>query len=270
MKKVLCSVLALALLVSGAVIFASCAKEEAMPTLVCGVTDFDPMNYKDAGGNWTGFDTEFAQLVGEKLGMEVKFQEIEWAQKYNELAAGTIDCIWNGFTANANEEDGTARKDLVDFSYSYMLNQQCIVVKAANKDAYTAPESLADKTVAVEGGSAGDSYATEQAKKGNGKIIDVASQVNTLPEVKSGAADCSVIDVLLAKSLTGKGDYADLAIADVELPSEVYAVGFAKGSELTAKVNDAIKALDSEGKLAELAEKYGLENSCQLDTAFGA
>jgi len=268
MKKVLCSVLALALLVSAAVLFASCAKEEATPTLVCGITNFDPMNYKDADGNWTGFDTEFAQLVGEKLGMEVKFQEIEWPQKYNELAAGTIDCIWNGFTANSNEEDGTARKDLVDFTYSYMLNQQCIVVKAANKAAYTAPASIADKNVAVEDGSAGDAYATDQVKESTGKIIDAASQISTLPEVKSGAADCAVIDVLLAKSMTGKGDYADLAIADVELPAEVYAVGFAKGSELTVKVNDAIKALDAEGKLAELAEKYGLENSYLLDTAF--
>ena len=268
MKKVLCSILALALLLTAALAFASCEKEEAKPTLVCGVTDFDPMNFKDAAGNWTGFDTEFAQLVGEKLGMEVKFQQIEWAQKYNELAAGTIDCIWNGFTANANETDGTARKDLVDFSYSYMLNQQCIVVKKENLAAYTAPESLAGKKIAVEGGSAGDSYATEQA--GEDQIIDAASQISTLPEVKSGAADCAVIDVLLAQSMTGTGDYADLAIAEVELPSEVYAIGFAKGSDLTAKVNDAIKALDAEGKLAELAEKYELENSYKLDTAFGS
>ena len=266
MKKVLSSVLALVLLVSVVMVFASCAKEDGKATLVCGVTDFDPMNFKDADGNWTGFDTEFAQLVGEKLGMEVKFQQIEWAQKYNELTAGTINCIWNGFTANTNEEDGTARKDLVDFSYSYMLNQQCIVVKAANKGAYTSPESLVGRNVAVEGGSAGDSYATEQI--GDGKIIDAASQISTLPEVKSGAADCAVIDVLLAKSMTGKGDYADLTIADVELPSEVYAIGFAKGSDLTAKVNNAIKELDAEGKLAELAAKYGLENSYKLDTAF--
>lgn len=267
MKKVLCFGLALVLMGMVVMGFASCTQEEEKKTLVCGVTDFDPMNYKDADGNWTGFDTEFAQLVGEKLGMEVTFQEIEWSQKYNELAAGTIDCIWNGFTANA-QDDGQERSALVDFSYSYMLNQQCIVAKADKLADYTSPESLAGKKVAVEGGSAGDSYA--QSQIGDGIIIDAANQVGTLPEVKSGAADCSVIDILLAQSLTGKGDYADLAIADVELPAEVYAVGFKLGSDLTEKVNAAIKELDEEGKLLALAEKYKLQNTYKLDTTFGA
>ena len=268
MKKVLCLSLALALMVSFVMLFASCAKEDEKPTLVCGVTDFDPMNYKAADGSWTGFDTEFARLVGEKLGMEVKFQEIEWTQKYNELAAGTIDCIWNGFTANAKEESGEERTALVDFTYSYMLNQQCIVVKKENLGDYTTPESLKGKKIAVEGGSAGDSYATEQA--GKDQILDAANQIGTLPEVKSGAADCAVIDILLAQSLTGTGNYSDLAIADVELPAEVYAIGFVKGSDLTAKVNEAIKALDEDGSLAALAEKYELQNSYKLDTAFGS
>ena len=55
--------------------------------LICGVTEFEPMNYRDSRGNWTGFDTELAQLVGQKLGMTVEFQEIEWPNKYQELEA---------------------------------------------------------------------------------------------------------------------------------------------------------------------------------------
>ncbi|MBR5447072.1 MAG: transporter substrate-binding domain-containing protein, partial [Clostridia bacterium] len=68
-------------------------------------------------------------------------------------------------------------------------------------------------------------------------------------------------DILLAKNICGNGDYEDLAIVEsIELESEIYAVGFKKGSDLTAKVNDAIKQLDENGKLMEIATKYGFEN----------
>lgn len=266
MKKIISLIMAVALVLSVAFVFASCTKEEEKEKLICGVTVFKPMNYKNDAGNWTGFDTEFAELVGKKLGMDVEFKQIEWGQKYNELKAGTINCIWNGFTANGSEEDGTKRVDLVDFSYSYMLNQQCVVVKAANKDAYATPAALAGKTIAAEKGSAGEEAAEEN--RGNGKLVSTTAQIDALVEVKAGAVDCAVMDILLAKSLVGKGDYSDLAIADAEFSSEVYAVGFKQGSELTAKVNKAMKELNDEGKLEELAKKYELENSLLLDTEF--
>ena len=81
-------------------------------------------------------------------------------------------------------------------------------------------------------------------------------------EVKSDVIDFAVMDIVLAKNVCGKGDFADLMIVeDIVLDSEVYAVGFEKGSELTATVNDAIKTLFDNGKMAELAAKYGFENT---------
>ena len=124
MKKIFSLILAAAMICSAMLIFSSCGDEN---TLVCGVTIFENMNEKDANGNWTGFESEFAMEVGKIIGMKVEFQEIDWGQKYMELQAGTIDCIWNGFTANSTDKiDGvdTKRSDLVDFSYGYMLNQQ--------------------------------------------------------------------------------------------------------------------------------------------------
>jgi polar amino acid transport system substrate-binding protein len=216
------------------------------------------MNEKDADGNWTGFETEFAQAVGKKLGMKVEFQEIVWEQKYNELNSGAIDCIWNGFTANSSD-NGVKRSDLVDFSYGYMLNQQCVVVKKADLANYTAEESLKGKKACVEGGSAGASTAAGFTDAD--KILKATSQLKAFPELKSGAVDFLVVDILLAQNLCGKGDYADLAIVEaIELESEIYAIGFKKGSELTAKVNAAIKELEENGKLMELAKKYGFEN----------
>ena len=81
----------------------------------------------------------------------------------------------------------------------------------------------------------------------------------------SGAVDFIVVDIVLAKNLCGNGDYANLAIVEaIELVSEIYAIGFKKGSDLTAKVNEAIKELEANGKLMELATKYGFENVLQV------
>ena len=254
MKRITSLVLALIMMLGCVAMFASCGKEK----LVCGVTIFEKMNEKDANGNWTGFESEFAMAVGEIIGMEVEFQEIVWEQKYNELNSGAIDCIWNGFTANSSD-NGVKRSELVDFSYGYMLNQQCIVVKKDNIDSYKTEEDLKGKKACVEAGSAGASYAEGVTDKD--KIFTATAQINAFTEVKSGAVDFIVVDILLAQNICGKGDYADLAIVEaIELESEIYAIGFKKGSELTAKVNEAIKTLEENGKLMELAKKYGFEN----------
>ena len=234
--------------------------------LICGVTEFEPINFRDSNGKWTGFDTELALLVGQKLGMTVEFQEIEWSAKYQELEAGTINAIWNGFTANASE-DGVPRSKMVDFSYSYLRNQQSIVIRSARAAEFRSVGNLAGKTAAAESGSAGESFAKE-AIGNNGRIIGSPAQINAFLEVKSGAVDFAVVDLLLGERLAGSGDYSDLMVANITLDHEVYAVGFKKGSDLTQKVNKALQELYIEGKMMELAKKYKLEDSLVLDTNF--
>lgn len=262
MKRIVSLILAAAMAAMMLFAFASCGKKDD-DTLVCGVTLVDRINYKDENGEWVGFDSDFAKEVGKILGMKVEFQEIQWEQKYSELSSGAIDCIWNGFTANSSD-NGTPRKELVDFSYGYMLNQQCVVVKKSNLESYKSEADLVGKTAVVESGSAGQSYA-DGAVGDSGKVIKAAAQINTFTEVKSGAADFAVVDIILAQNVCGKGNYDDLCIVDaIELESEIYAIGFRRGSDLTAKVNEAIKTLRDNGKLIEIAKKYGLENSLSV------
>ena len=256
MKKLTSLILALVMCVGAIFALSSCGNNE---TLVCGVTIFENMNEQDADGNWIGFESEFAMEVGKLIGMDVEFQIIDWAQKYSELNAGKIDCIWNGFTANSSD-DGVERKDLVDFSYTYMLNQQCIVVKKDNLAQYTSEDALKGKTAAVEGGSAGAAYAKD-AVGADGKLVEFPAQNSAFLEVKSGTSDFAVVDILLAKNVVGQGDYATLAINNAYEPaSEVYAIGCRKGSDFTAEINKAIEKLSADGTLAALAEKYGLTN----------
>jgi polar amino acid transport system substrate-binding protein len=266
MKRILYLVLAIILFTS-MVFFASCSRKNE-GKLICGVTEFEPMNFRDARGNWTGFDTEFALLVGEKLGLQVEFQLIEWANKFIELDSGSIDAIWNGFTATANEPDGTPRISLCDMSYSYLLNTQSVVVRAERVGEFRSVQDLVGKTLAVEAGSAGETKARGLVTS-TGRIIGTPAQINTFMEVKAGASDGAIIDVILAEQIAGSGDYFDLVIADIDLGYEVYAIGFRKGDPLRDRVNQAMLELYREGKLHEIARKYGLEERLVLDTNFG-
>ena len=270
MKKIIALTLALIAILS---CFAGCgpAQEpnasapsgEKAKTVVVGYTIYAPMNYKDEDGKLIGFDTELAEAVFAKMGYTPIFQEIDWKAKYTDLNSGAIDCVWNGFTANcADDDDGIQRAEKVDFSYNYMENRQVVVVK---KDSGIATaEDLAGKKGGAEKGSAGETYATETFA--DITLKTVTKQTDCLLEVKSGNMDFAVLDAQLAKSYAGKGDYADLVILeDLSSDVEYYAIGFKKGSALTAEVNAMLVKLAEDGTIEALAEKYGVLNTTILD-----
>ncbi|MBO7762511.1 MAG: transporter substrate-binding domain-containing protein [Clostridia bacterium] len=203
MKKILSLLLAVAMLAGCMLVMASCGQ----PTLKVGYTVYAPMNFydndgdvldgDDGSGDFVGFDTELALLVAEKLGMKVQFVEIDWNNKYSELNSGAIDCIWNGFTSNSKDADGIERSEKVDFSYAYLDNAQCVVVKAADLAAYTSVESLAGKKGAAEGGSAGETYALSVTD--SDKVVPADVQTDTFTELLAGAVDSALLTVCLPR-----------------------------------------------------------------------
>lgn len=251
MKKFLAFLLIVAM---ATVAFASCNSDK---TIVVGYTVYEPMNFTDDEGNLIGFDTDLAKAVLEdKLGYTVIFKKIEWDQKYIELEAGTIDCIWNGFTANVTDDDGVARADKVDFSYNYMLNKQVVVTSKALAESVTGFDSLSGKVGGVEKGSAGEGYLeklTGSVKK------PYTSQLEALKDLSLGAVDFVVLDEQLATAYVGKGSYAELSVVtSLSGDPEYYAIGFKKGSELTEKVNKALEELAAEGVIDTIASRYNL------------
>ncbi len=218
-------------------------------TLVVGITDYAPMDYKEEGSDeWTGFDAEFARLAAEKLGVTAEFVEIDWDNKFFELDSKAIDCIWNGMTIT---DEALANASVSD---AYVKNAQ-VVVMAADKIAdYATVDSLKDLSFAVEAGSAG-----EEACKENGlDYTAVLTQSNALMEVSSGAADACVIDITMANAMTGEGtSYAEFTYS-LELTSEEYGIACREGSDLTDALNDIMVELINDGTLAALAEKYEL------------
>lgn len=271
MKKVLSVLLAVVMTFSVVTLFAACSKDaktddttkdntsadtvsdvadldyiKQKGKLVIGITEYEPMNYKE-NNEWTGFDTEFAEAVGEKLGVEVEFVEINWNNKFNELNTKNIDAIWNGMTITDEVKEAT------DVSEAYAENAQVVVMKSSNLDKYKDADSIKDLSIAVEGGSAG-----EKAAKAAGleNLVVSDTQALALTEVASGSADACIIDLTMANSMTGDGSGNPTLGYSIKLEAEEYGVAFRKGSDLTAKFNEIKKELIADGTLDQLAEKY--------------
>jgi len=256
MKKTIALLLAMLLAVT---CFAACGEKasgsdlayvQKKGTLVVGITDYEPMDYKDENGNWTGFDAEFAALFAEELGVKVQFFELaDWDSKFFELNDKNIDCIWNGMTITDEVLKNTSCSD------PYVKNAQVVVMKADKAADYTTKESLADLKFAAENSSAG---AKELEALGITDYVKTTDQAGALMEVEAGTSDACVIDITMANAMTGEGtSYADLTIA-LELNTEEYGVGFRTGSDITAKFNELMAEWMTDGTLDDLAAKYEL------------
>ena len=222
-------------------------KEEG--TLVVGITEFEPMDYKDENGEWIGFDADMAKAFAESLGVTAEFQVIDWDNKILELDGKTIDCVWNGMTLT---DEVTSAMECTN---AYLNNAQVVVVPADVADQYQDEESLKDLSFAVEAGSAGEAEVSALGLN----YTPVSSQADALMEVASKSSDAAVIDSLMAGAMIGEGTgYADLTYT-IGLNSEEYGVGFRKGSDLAAALNDYFTTSLEDGSMEKVAETYGVQ-----------
>ena len=227
------------------------ARIKAAGKMIVGMTIYEPMNYwtDDTKTELTGFDTEFALAVGEKLGVEIEFVEITWGRKFEELDAKTIDCVWNGMTIT---DEALANSSVSD---AYIKNAQVLVMKDSVIADYTDIESIKDLTFAVESGSAGEAVLTDL---GIENVTAVLDQANALLEVKSGIADACVIDITMAKAMTGEGTSNANLTYGLELSTEEYGIACRENSDLTAEINKIMAEMKADGTLQALADKYQL------------
>ena len=215
-------------------------------TLIVGITDFAPMDYKDDNGEWIGFDADMARKVADSLGVEVEFVEIDWDNKILELQNKSIDVVWNGMTLTDEVTNSMA------CTKAYLNNAQ-VVVLPADSDAATD----ADLTFAVESGSAGEAAAEE-----NGfNYVAVKTQADAVMEVAAGTSDACIIDLLMAGAMIGEGTSYPNLTHTTELTTEEYGIGCRKGSDLAAYIDEQLKAFYDDGSMTGIATKYGVQEA---------
>lgn len=227
-------------------------------TLVVGITDFAPMDYKEEGSDeWIGFDADMAKAFAEELGVKAEFIEISWDNKIMELDTKGVDAVWNGMTLTDEVTNS------MNCSQPYCVNAQVVVVPADEADQYKDLDSIKALSFAVESGSAGQKVAESLGLN----FTAVQSQANALMEVDSGASDACVIDLLMAGAMIGEGTSYPKLTYTVNLneangdDAEQYGVGFRKDSDMSAAFNEFYKTAYESGKVLEIATTYGVQES---------
>lgn len=210
--------------------------------------DFPPMGFVDDSGEYVGFDLEVAEEAANRLGLEFKAQPIAWDAKDMELEAGTIDCIWNGFTMTSREDDYT-------WSEPYLKNRQVFVV---NGDSIQSIDDLSGKTVEVQADSSAEKALNkDKTLSSSFGVLQTVPDYNTaMMDLEQGAVDAVAMDeVVAAYQLEGRD--SQMRILDGEISQEEYAVGFLKGNEkLRDNVQKKLEEMAAEGVLAKISEKW--------------
>jgi polar amino acid transport system substrate-binding protein len=219
-------------------------------TLIIGIDDtFAPMGFRDKNNEIVGFDIDMAKAAGEKMGVEVDFQPIDWSTKETELSSGRIDLIWNGYTITDE------RKEKVLFTKPYLKNSQ-VVVTLADSD-LTKIEDLAGKQIGIQAlSSAMDALNAHPIVNEVEPPTEYSTNVDALNDLKIGRIDAVVIDeVVINYYMTQEA--GTFKILDETLAPEEYAVGVKKGNEeLLEKLQVALDEMNDDGTAAEISEKW--------------
>ena len=216
---------------------------------------FVPMGFEEKNGNYAGFDIELAQYVSKKLGITVHFQPIDWDMKETELQNGTIDAIWNGYSATDE------RREKVAFTIPYMQNTQILVVKKTS--GIHSVEDMKGKVLGAQNGSSGmldfEEHPEVLKNRVKGGDADQYQSVNeAIIDLKNDRIDALLIDRVYADYyLTTEGIADEYDTIPSGFESESFAVGVRPADKkLLEALNQAFKELYQEGIFQQISQKW--------------
>lgn len=230
----------------------SWSKIEAKGKLIMGLDDnFPPMGFRDEKNEIVGFDVDLAKEVTKRLGIELDLLPIDWSMKQNELDAGNVDLLWNGYSFTPERDaDNT-------LSTAYLANDQVVIV--LSKSGVTDLAGLAGKTLAVQEGSSAQQAldAAADFKASLGSVVPFRDNVTAFLDVESGSSDALLIDKVVGEYYIAQKDEADYTILGESLAPETYVIGFRKGEvAFKDKIEETLRAMKEDGKLAEIATEW--------------
>lgn len=216
---------------------------------------FVPMGFEQKNGQYVGFDINLANAVFKEYGIKVNWQPIDWDMKETELTNGTIDLIWNGYSATDE------RRKKVQFTIPYMKNEQVLVTKKSSNIEKTA--DMKDKILGAQTGSSGyDEFeAHPELLKNlvkNHKAAQYQSFTEALIDLQNSRIDGLLIDRVYANYyLKEEGILQDYYVFPAGFDSESFAVGARKtDKQLVENINQAFKKVYQTGQFQKIANKW--------------
>lgn len=223
---------------------------------IVGLDDtFAPMGFRDNNGELVGFDIELAKEVADRIGLQVKFQAIDWSLKETELNSKNIDLIWNGYTITEN------RKEKVNFSIPYLDNKQIIITLSDSN--LSSKNDLFNKSIAVQKeSSAYDSVIKNTNFVDNlEEIIQLDTNNEAFMDLEAKRVDAIVVDEVLARyymKLRGEEKYS---VLQEDFGKEQYAIGMRKSDKiLLEKINLALEEIKNDGTYEKIKNKWFSSN----------
>ncbi len=228
---------------------------EALPTLsqdtiIIGLDDeLPPMGFRDENNEIVGFDIDLAKAVGEKLGVTVEFQPIDWAAKEIELESGKIDALWNGLTITDE------RKETMDITDPYLQNRQIIVVKTDSD--IQSKADLEGKVVGLQDGSSAVDAVNADELASAMELTTYDTNILALSDLDIGRVDAVVADETFVGYYMSQNENDFRVIEDGDFGEEFYGIAVKKGNtELLNAIQAALDELDADGTAAEISNTW--------------
>lgn len=228
---------------------------ETLPTLsqdtiIIGLDDeLPPMGFRDENNEIVGFDIDLAKAVGEKLGVTVEFQPIDWAAKEIELESGKIDALWNGLTITDE------RKETMDITDPYLQNRQIIVVKTDSD--IQSKADLEGKVVGLQDGSSAVDAVNADELASAMELTTYDTNILALSDLDIGRVDAVVADETFVGYYMAQNENDFRVIEDGDFGEEYYGIAVKKGNtELLNAIQAALDELDADGTAAEISNTW--------------
>ena len=210
--------------------------------------EFPPFEYVDDNGEPDGFDIALIKAIGEKLGVEVEVENMEFASLVSSIGS-KIDVSIAGMTVTDE------RKESVDFSDSYYEAVQYVILPTDSEIATA--EDLVGKTIGVQLGTTGDFIASDDIE--DTTVQQYNKAVDAVNDLLNGRVDCVIIDKNPALVFESRFEGQVVAVdgAQFEFGTEEYAIALPKGDTVLAdKINAALAEIKADGTFDELVKTY--------------
>lgn len=214
---------------------------------------FPPFEYTTSVGlvgEFDGIDVAIANKIAESMDKELEVADMDFDGLIAAVSTGKVDIVAAGMTVT--EE----RKKSVDFSDTYYVASQVMVVAPDNTDITKAEDLKNDKKVGVVLGYTGDGIVTEDLAIAEDKITRANRGLDVVQNVKNGKLDAVVIDSATGKALAEKNGLKVVEDAEA-FEAEEYAMAVKKGNtELLEKVNETLTQMKASGEIERIAIEY--------------
>jgi polar amino acid transport system substrate-binding protein len=217
---------------------------------VVGLDDtFAPMGFRNPNSELVGFDVDLAKEVALRLGLEVRFQPIDWDAKVLELNAKNIDVIWNGLTITE------PRRSEMLFSLPYLANRQIVIVRGLSGISTLA--DLSGKKVGVQISSAAEEAVVANTVSSSfAQLVKYDNYTTALLELRQGLVDAIVIDEIMGRYMISQIE-DNLWVLTEDFGAEEYGIGFRLGDQtFRDRVQEVLREMFEDGTTAAISQAW--------------